>query len=241
MKRAIFIFLLLLHGSFSFAFSIPPQARGYVHDEVQALSHAVRQQLDAELRDFDQKTSTQIVVAIFSSLDGESLEDLSLQIAETWKIGRKGRDNGVLFSIFLNDRKMRIEAGYGLEGVLTDYVSQQIIREVVAPHFKAGHLDDGVVAGARAIMEASLGEFKPQGESQDGSDVLGMVFLAIFIAAIFGLALVQRKMGRLGHTLGGRNYSWGSSSGGWSGGGGFGGGFSGGGGSFGGGGASGSW
>lgn len=233
----IFPVLLSLH---SYAFTIPPNATSYVHDAAGVLPADVNRQLDSELRGFDKTTSTQIVVAIFKSLEGESLEDLSLKLAETWKIGRKGNDNGVLFSVFLNDRKMRIETGYGLEGVLTDYVSQQIIREVVAPHFKVGNAAEGVVAGAQAIMRATRGEFAAQDGAATDSNPLGIVFLAIFIVVIFGLALAQKKVGRGGSYS--RTSGWGGySSGGWSRSGSFGGGFSGGGGSFGGGGASGSW
>lgn len=231
----IFPVLLSLH---SYAFTIPPNATSYVHDAAGVLAADVNRQLDSELRDFDKTTSTQIVVAIFKSLEGESLEDLSLKLAETWKIGRKGNDNGVLFSVFLNDRKMRIETGYGLEGVLTDYVSQQIIREVVAPHFKAGNVAEGVVAGARAIMGATRGEFTAQSEDDDP---LGVVFFAIIIAVICGFVLLQKKMGWGGAYYSRTSGRGGYSSGGWSRGGSFGGGFSGGGGSFGGGGASGSW
>ena len=235
--KCVTLLFLVIFSAGSFAFTIPVNPLGYVHDATGSLPAEVRQNLDSELRDFDKRESTQIVVAIFPSLEGESLEDLSLKLAESWKIGRKGRDNGILFSIFLNDRKMRIEVGYGLEGVVTDHVAQAIIRSVVTPHFRAGHIGEGVVAGARALMSAAKGEFKADPENSQADNAPGIVFLFIFFGTICGLAMVRRKRYLIStHGYGWR--SWGNSSSSWGSGGG---GFSGGGGSFGGGGSSGSW
>lgn len=237
-----FIFFPLL----ATAFSIPAGPQGYVHDAAGILPSGVHSLLDTELREFDAKTSSQVVVAIFKSLEGESLEDLSLRLAETWKIGRKGRDNGVLFLVFLDDRKMRIEVGYGFEGVMTDFVSHKIIRDVVTPHFKAGDIPQGVVAGARAIMQATQGEFADASDEREPTGSWRLQRRLIF--GVFGaIVLVLYSLRRLSRSGRGlepymTRRGWGGSSTSWDSGGSFGGGgFSGGGGSFGGGGASGSW
>lgn len=235
-KKIVFLFFLWIPFS-AVAFTIPAEPQGYVHDAAGILPSDVGSLLDTELRDFDKKTSTQVVVAVFKSLEGESLEDLSLRLVEHWKIGRKGRDNGVLFLVFLDDRKMRIEVGYGLEGVLTDHLSQQIIRGVVTPQFKAGKIAEGLVAGARAIMAVTQGEFTASDRPISGGGPKSLLVLILFVAVIMGFSVLQRKMGTMVHyrQTGGHG---GFSSGGWRS---SGGGFSGGGGSFGGGGSSGSW
>ncbi len=205
--------------------------------------------LNARLSSFEQETSNQIVVLIIPSLNGASLEDFSLRVAEKNKLGRKGRDNGVLFIIARDERKMRIEVGYGLEGVLTDALSDQIIRRIVAPRFTDGDYAGGIRAGVDAIMMATKGEFKGEPQDRRRSPVSSLVAFLLFL--FFGgfAHLLFRGVRRT--TLGGRGFytrgPWfGGFGGGGFGGGGFGGfggggGFSGGGGSFGGGGASGGW
>ena len=107
-------------GAVSAALPIPPSPDRRVSDFAGALAPADRDRLEARLVERERTSRNQVVVAIFRSLQGESLEDYSVRLAEKWKIGQKGLDNGVIFLIFLEDRKMRIEVGYGLEGVLTD-------------------------------------------------------------------------------------------------------------------------
>ncbi|HOE68740.1 MAG TPA: TPM domain-containing protein [Candidatus Omnitrophota bacterium] len=220
-----------------FAFDIPPRADGYVTDRAGLLSPSARVELEAKLRTFDQQTSTQIAVAIFPSLEGGSLEDISMRIAETWKPGQKDRDNGVLLLVFRDDRKIRIEVGYGLEGVLTDVVSGQIIRQEIAPCFRRGNYASGVEAGVDAIMLAVRGEFKAKKSSGDGRQTAALVFIILLIVLP---PLLRKGSGgddRRGRRRGGffytgTGYRSGGSRGGF-------GGFSGG--SFGGGGASGGW
>jgi len=236
----VFLFILLfpLGLSVLFALQVPPRADGYVTDRAGLLSPAARTNLETTLRVFEEKTSNQIVVATFPSLEGDSLEDFSIRLAEAWKAGQKSRDNGVILLIFKNDRKIRIEVGYGLEGVLTDALSGQIISGVIAPYFRRGDYSDGIVAGTDAIMKATQGEFKGMPQKEDPNTagrlfaLLGVFFLFHFFVRMSSTGLGGRRgSGAFFMPMGGGFRS---------GGGGFGG-FSGGGGGFGGGGASGGW
>ncbi len=235
---SFFTFAFLLALPVLFALKVPPRADGYVTDRAGLLSSSAKAQLENILRSFEEKTSNQIVVATFPSLEGESLEDFSMQLAEAWKAGQARRDNGVIFLIFKNDRKMRIEVGYGLEGVLTDALAGQIIRDVVAPYFQTGDYAGGISAGVDAIMKATQGEFK--GAPHENQSSRAAKLLALFAVFFLFHLFVRANSSHLGGRRGGRGY-FGPMGGGFrSGGGGFGG-FSGGGGGFGGGGASGRW
>jgi len=122
------------------ALDVPKRPEGYVTDKAGLLSPQTKMQLEGVLRQYEQKTSNQIVIVTFPSLEEESLGDFSIRLAEAWKVGQKGRDNGVIFLIFKEDRKMRIEVGYGLEGVLPDALAGQIIQQRVAPLFSPGRV-----------------------------------------------------------------------------------------------------
>ena len=236
---SFFMLLFFLGLSALSALQVPPRADGYVTDRAGLLSPTAKENLEAALRTFDEKTSNQVVVATFPSLEGDSLEDFSMRLAEAWKSGQKRRDNGVSLLIFKNDRKIRIEVGYGLEGILTDALSGQIIRQVIAPYFRKGDYSGGILAGTDAIMKATQGEFKglPQ---EDSSNVVwawlfifGVFALFHFLACASSRLTGKRRGGYVGFLPMGGGFGGG-------GGGGFGG-FSGGGGGFGGGGASGGW
>ena len=249
-RRIFFILfsglLLLARSSAAFALKIPERPDGYVTDQAGLLSDQTKYQLEAVLKNFKDHTSNQITVVTFPSLEGESLEDYSIRLAQKWKVGQKKKDNGVIFLIFKNDRKMRIEVGYGLEGVLTDALSSQIIRNIVAPEFKKGDYERGVLLGVQALMKATQGEFHQarrndfENKRQDPGGILFYFFFVAFI--LFLMSTSRRYTGSMG--IGTRS-GWGIGGGSWGGGGfsggGGGGGFSGGGGGFGGGGASGGW
>ena len=138
---------------------IPPLA-ARVTDLTQTLTPAEVAALEAKLADWEARTSNQLVVLMVPTTQPEPIESYSLRVAEKWKIGRKGQDNGALFLIAKNDRKMRIEVGYGLEGVLTDVTSRRIIAEDVAPAFREGHFAAGINAGVDRII-AVVGEGEP--------------------------------------------------------------------------------
>jgi uncharacterized protein len=224
-----------------------PEFHRRVTDLSGTLSEGEAGNLEAALAGFEQSTSNQIAVLIIPSLNGEGIEDYSMRVAERNKFGKKGRDNGVLLVIAKDDRLMRIEVGYGLEGVLTDALCDQIIRRVIAPKFRQGNYAEGIDAGINAIMLATKGEFKgTPGGNFDIRHFTPLFFILVFI--VFGIISRFLGGGRR-HYVGSRGYTsrgiwFGGFGGGGFGGGGFGGGgggFSGGGGSFGGGGASGSW
>lgn len=220
-----------------------------VHDLANVLSTDARARLERILRAEQDSTSNQISVLIIKSLNGGSLEEYSLRVAEKWQPGQAEKDNGVLLLISVDDRKVRIEVGYGLEGRLTDAMSSRIIRNEIAPRFRNGDYDGGVQAAVMAIIKTIAGEYVnddplPQRRNGKGSPLFTIIIIIIIIVLI---SRRNRGGGRGGHWSSGRGWigpigtggAWGSRGGfGGGGGGGFGG-FGGGG--FGGGGASGSW
>jgi uncharacterized protein len=211
----------------------------YANDFTQTLSGEELSYLDSGLRSFDDSTSNQIVFLMINSLDGYPIEMYTHETAEQNKIGTKENDNGILFFVAKNDRKMRIEVGYGLEGALPDALASSIIRNDVAPYFRKNQYYRGTLAGLNGILAATRGEYKgtPKNDEENKFPV-GMI---IFVIIMIVMMLRRGRGGRGGGLIymGGLGGFGGRSSGGF-GGGGFGG-FSGGGGSFGGGGASGSW
>lgn len=246
-KKSIYLWapLLLLSWAFSvLALQILERPDGRVTDRTGTLTRNQIAGLERKLADFEKETTNQVVVVLLPSLQGESLEDYSIRLAEQWKIGQKGKNNGVILLIFKNDRRIRIEAGYGLEGALPDALAGTIIRNEIAPNFKGGHFFEGIQAGVDAIMAATKGEYRTsRGKESFTSPIPIPVILILIFALIMFFAL--KVMGNKKH------YHTGGS-GGWHSGGGFfgggsswgdsgGGGFSGGGGDFGGGGASGDW
>jgi uncharacterized protein len=246
---------------------VPPPPTRRVNDYAGALSAADRERLERQLAARERADGNQVVVAVFRSLEGENLEDFSIRLAERWRIGRKGLDNGVIFLIFTAERRMRLEVGYGLEPTLTDALAAAILREEVAPHFRAGRLADGLAAGLAAIDRVIAGTYRPP---PPRSGARGLPWFVVAFVAGFAVGvgwLMFRVWARTWRGLTASHSGWihpGSrrwrrargrddgpwivdfpgGGGGWSGGGdvsGGGGSFGGGGGSFGGGGASGEW
>ena len=254
LRRAALVTLLLvlLAEPGAAALPIPPPPDRRVNDYAGALSPAERDGLEQQLIAREAASQNQVVVAVFRSLAGESLEDYSIRLAKAWRIGQKGLDDGVIFLVFLDDRKMRIEVGYGLEGNLTDAVSSSILRDIVAPRFREGRTAEGIGAGLAAIDRAIAGTYqRPPGPNRGQPthgfgwrEALALMFVGFLILALALNRTQQAALRRRGWT--GASTGWGGSfgGGGLGGGGGgssSGGGFSGGGGSFGGGGSSGSW
>ena len=266
MKKAVasfFAFLLLLPLAVEAAKI--PVPRGYVNDYGNMISPSVEADLTAKLKKFEETDSTQLVILTVPSLEGDPVEDYSIRAAETWKIGQKGKDNGILFLVSREDRKMRIEVGRGLEGKLTDLTAGRIIDLVVKPKFKAGDFDGGFTAGVSALIDATRGEFTADRKTPSGgpyvpfaggmSPWLALLILLGFFMLFAAMARSQarrddlrRRGSRRGGTWGGYPpFPGGYYGGGWStrgdrdSGSDSGGGFSGGGGGFGGGGASGDW
>jgi uncharacterized protein len=161
----VLVFLLL---PFAVEAAKIPVPRGYVNDYGNMISSSTEADLAAKLKTFEETDSTQIVVLTVHSLEGEPLEDYSIRVAEAWKIGQKVKDNGVLFLVSREDRKMRIEVGRGLEGKLTDLTAGRIIDLVVKPRFKAEDYDGGFTAGVSALIDATRGEFTADRRTPSG-------------------------------------------------------------------------
>ena len=161
MKTVCVIVLMLLLPQLACAVEVP-QLRGRVNDYANMLSPAASQRLEQTLADFESSDSTQIVVLTINSLEGESLEGYAIKVAEAWRIGQARLDNGAILLIAKQERKVRIEVGRGLEGVLTDLVSGRIIRGDISPHFKKNDYDTGITAGVTSVIKVVRGEYKAQ-------------------------------------------------------------------------------
>jgi len=228
-----------------------------VNDYAGLLTAPERDRLEALLTERERAAGPQMAIAVFKSLEGESVEDVANRLFQKWRLGSKALDNGVLLVLFVEDRKVRIEVGYGLEATLTDAASAQIIREALAPRFREQRYAAGLEAAVNAVYEriASPKPLAGKAESRRGLSTQE-IYLLFFLACV-GITFVSLAWNvshMRGYTAGRRGwrssgpggwYGGGYGGGGWGGGGwssgGGGGGFSGGGGSSGGGGASGSW
>ena len=230
-----------------------PKLSGRVVDAADLLSPETEAALTEKLKTLEDTTTRQLVVATIPDLQGYDIADYGYRLGRNWGLGQKEDDNGALLIVAPNERKVRIEVGYGLEGYLTDALSSVIINRQIVPRFREGDMEGGVVAGTDAIVaqlslppeeaRANLIAARERGQEETRHG-LGLIPTILIIWFVFwmlrGVLGGKRRRGR-----GGPIIIWGpGSGGGWGGGssGGFGGGgFSGGGGSFGGGGASGSW
>jgi uncharacterized protein len=227
-----------------------PALTGRVVDGANILSPAVEADLTAKLAALETKTRDQLVVATLPSLQGYDIADYGYQLGRHWGIGQSGKDNGALLIVAPNEREVRIEVGYGLEGDLTDAVTKLIIENAIIPKFRAGDMEAGIVAGVddiTKVLSGAAGEYQELARRQNETSpedyewLIPILFFA-FWATIVILAHLRRRNGRwvwVPGAVGGSSGSggWSSRGGGWS----SGGGFSGGGGSFGGGGSSGRW
>lgn len=249
LRRAAFVALAVLAAAGSLAEDpLPPVPRAYLNDYAGVIPDANERALEEKLRLFDEQSSSQIVVAVFPKLPSPSLEDFTIRTAQAWGVGRKELNNGVVLFVFVEDRRLRLEVGYGLEGALPDATANRIEDEVIAPRFRAGDYAGGISAGVDAVMAATRGEYKAAPRAATRRDGGGPDWLTLLIILMV-LAFVFRGGGSGGSRTFSRRGGYGGYYGGWVGGGwgggfgggGGGGGFSGGGGGFGGGGASGEW
>src|SRR4030067_3578127 len=124
-----------------------PELKGYVNDYAGMISSSVRSKIEEDLRAFEQSDSTQIVILTIPTLKGENIEEFGIKVGEAWKIGHQGKDNGVLFIVSKEERKIRIEVGRGLEGKLTDLMAGRIIDQAIKPRFKQGDFGGGFITG----------------------------------------------------------------------------------------------
>ncbi len=246
MKKLFFVLIFLLLTASGFTQPKVPELSAWVTDYTNTLTSSEINNLSVRLKSFADSTSSQIVILMIPTLNNYPLEMYSYSVAAKNKIGTKGNDNGILVLIVKDDKKARIEVGYGMEGALPDALASSIIRNVMIPFFKKGDYYDGLYQGINAVILATKGEYKAVPQSSSGKDksskFVTFIFLIFFL--LFFLFRGGRRRGGPGGFIffpGGFGGFGGGSSGGGFGGGFGGGGFSGGGGSFGGGGASGGW
>ncbi len=184
--------LLLAVTALRAADPLPPPPDRYVSDQAGILSPATIPTLDAKLEAFERETSSQVLVATFPRVpDGYAMEDFTQRTAESWGAGLKADDNGTVFFVFSEDRRLRIEVGYGLEGAIPDATAKSILDREVTPRFRSGNFDGGVTAGINAILAAAKGEYEGTGRTNaDRSDAGGSGGLTSFVFFIFALFIV---------------------------------------------------
>lgn len=176
-----------------------PDLKGRVNDYAGILSDMAESKLETALAELEQTDSTQIVVLTIPSLEGDSLEDFSIRVAEAWKIGQKNNDNGAILIVSKQDRKIRIEVGYGLEGKLTDLMSGRIIRNVIVPYFKTGDFDAGIVQGVTAMIGTVKGLYTAESKPRTGTRTRTS---SPGVFGIFALLFIVNMLGRISRPLG---------------------------------------
>ncbi|OGR04740.1 MAG: hypothetical protein A2284_17080 [Deltaproteobacteria bacterium RIFOXYA12_FULL_61_11] len=194
-------FLLFLLPLFSVAqgFEVPAY-RGYVNDQADLISDHVERQLERLLQSFDESDSTQVAVLTLPSLGGIPIEEASLQVAEKWGIGRRGKDNGVLLLVGREERRMRLEVGRGLEATLTDLLAGRIIDQVLTPAFREGRYDEGFQRAIGAVIAATRGEYQADPRPRGARGTPGISSYLIF----FGILVIfLGVLGRVARLLGG--------------------------------------
>lgn len=206
LARVIGLLVGLWLGFFGLAFAQElqpvPALSAHVTDTVGLLPADRRQALEAQLVQLEKDKGAQLAVLIVSTTHPEPIESYALRVAEAWRLGRKGVDDGVLFVVARDDRRMRVEVGYGLEGAVPDAIAKRIIAEVVAPRFKAGDFPGGIEAGVAALIARINGEALPAPTPNVGADdqqmgleealVLGIIFTLVVgsvLKAVFGRLL----------------------------------------------------
>jgi len=240
-KNKILFALILFIGLFAVGVNsanaqyATPKAVGYVNDFAKVLTQENLSKLNGLLMELKSKTGAEVAVVTLSSLDGYPIEDVGLAIGRDWKIGQKGKDNGLVIVVAPNDRKMRIEVGYGLEGILTDSGAGRIRDEYMVPYFKQGDYQTGIIYGTSAVVSTIAKGYgvnitgnydvPPPTQTSGGSDISSLLIFFLFIFLFIKYPSFMTGM-LLGSILGGGRSSGGDSGGfgGFDGGGGFGGG-----------------
>lgn len=178
-----------------------PALTARVTDQTGTLSASERAALEARLKELEARKGAQLAVLIVPSTQSESIEQFGIRVAEAWKLGRKGIDDGLILIVAKNDRKLRIEVGYGLEGVVPDAIAKRVIDEIIVPRFRTGDFAGGIEAGTAQLIRLVDGEPLPPparrspGTAQVGNwiDALG----TIFFVALIGGGILRAMAGRL--------------------------------------------
>jgi uncharacterized protein len=206
MKRILILAILFLLPLPLLALDVP-QLTGRVNDYAGMLSPEAASRLEQKLAAFERDQSTQIVVLTIPTLQGDDIDQFTIRVADRGKVGQKGSDNGVLLVLAKAERKVRIEVGMGLQGVLPDITAGRIIRDVMRPHLKSGNFDHGIDAGVEGIIAATKGEFKaPPAERKSrprhGGASTMLTFLLFTGVAAVVLGAVSRYLGGLAGAIG---------------------------------------
>lgn len=204
-KRLVILALLVLLPLPLFALDAP-QLTGRINDSANMLSKEARANLEQKLATFERTTTNQVAVLTIPSLQGDDIDQFAIRVAEQWKLGQAGKDNGVLMILAQAEHKVRIEVGMGLQGVLPDITASKIIREVMRPYLKTGNFDQGINAGVDAIIAATKGEFKatPQDATQrahkKNSSFSTVLVITLVVAIICGM--LSRYLGGAAGAIG---------------------------------------
>jgi uncharacterized protein len=197
MRRLLAIFMLCLLPLVAAAEVEVPALKARVTDLTGTLTPEQSAALESRLAAFEAKKGSQVAVLIVPTTEPEAIEQYGIRVAEAWKLGRKGVDDGALLLVAKNDRTLRIEVGYGLEGALNDATSKRI-EDIVVPYFKAGNFYAGVSAGVDAILAVIQGEPLPEpkhGGQRGGVDALDQYFPVLFVVAIVAGAILRSVLG----------------------------------------------
>ena len=198
----LLLLALLLCGTAQAEVAVPQLAH-HVTDLTSTLDANQKQALETKLAAFEARKGSQIAVLLVPSTQPETIEQFGIRVVDAWKLGRKGVDDGVLLLIAKDDRKLRIEVGYGLEGALNDATSKRIVSDVIAPNFKHGDYYSGIDAGVDAIIKVVEGEPLPPAtqrastQSSNGSDSFGHLLGAGFVIFMLGNIVLRQLLGRL--------------------------------------------
>jgi uncharacterized protein len=199
MPRSLLVIVLFLFQGFSALSLDIPKLKARVTDLAGVLTQDQISRLDSKLQEIERSDSTQIAVLIIPSLEGEAPEAYSIRVTEAWGLGQKGQDNGALLFIAIKERKTRIEVGYGLEGTLTDLLSNQIIRNEISPRFKNGDFYGGIDAGLTGIIQTIHGTYQATPETQKRSSHRGsrgwINLIIILLFPLFWLLSIVGKWG----------------------------------------------
>jgi uncharacterized protein len=192
---------------------IPPTPTRYFNDYANVVSRTVADQLNQKLEQFERDTSNQILVVIYPKMQSESsIEDYTVRVAEAWKVGQKLKNNGAVLFVFVQNHKLYIQVGYGLEGALPDALCKRIIDSEITPSFKQGDFSGGLTAGVNAMMAATKGEYKGTGhtvhdqQQQNGNVIAGVVVTVALLILLFSfIASIAKAHAYTVYTSRGRN------------------------------------
>ena len=197
LARLVLLAFIAFWSSFASAEAAIPALTARVTDETATLTTEQRSALEQTLQAFEAKKGSQISVLIVPTTEPETIEQYSIRVVEQWKLGRKNVDDGVLLIIAKEDRTLRIEVGYGLEGALTDATSNRIIDETIVPRFRQGDFYGGIAAGVDSIMHVIEGEPLPPPEPRTGGGEVGSYLPILFVLTLMAGGVFRALLGRL--------------------------------------------